>query len=92
MERSKAGAKERSANGLTIPNQTKIIIIIIIHHNVVIYKILKKFKQIQLTKKQNGLESKNDKSSTLSRWKEVKRAHSKEDRTAYHYLIKIQYK
>ena len=53
VERSKAGTKERSHNGLSLPNQNTIIINIICHYFIRYQKSSKKF----INKKQNGQSS-----------------------------------
>ena len=64
MENSTAGTNKRSPDGLSNPNQNTIIK----QNMVIFYKKWKKYNEIQLTKKQNGvIYSKNDKSSTLPR-------------------------
>ena len=64
MEKSKTGTKERSPDSLSLPNQNRQNK----QNMVIFYKKRKKYNQIQLTKKQNGLKySKNGKSSTLTR-------------------------
>ena len=64
-KKSTEGTKERSPDSLSLPNQNTILINIKWYY---FTRYGKKYNEIQLTKKQNGLKySKNDKSSTLSR-------------------------
>ena len=51
MERSKAGGKERSPDGLLQPNQNTILISIML----LFYKIRNKYNEIQLTKNKMDL-------------------------------------
>ena len=52
-EKSTAGTKERSPDSLSLPNQNTILINIKWYH---FKRYGKKYFEIQLTKKQNGLE------------------------------------
>ena len=64
MERSDAGTKERSPEGLSGPNQNTILI------NIIWYNFKRYGKStVKCKDKQNGLkQSKNETSSTLHRW------------------------
>ena len=66
VERSKAGSKKRSPEGLSLPNQNIIIMNIILFH---FYMIFKEYDEIQLRKTKMHLNNRKMKksSSTLSR-------------------------
>ena len=51
IERSKEGTKERTPDGLSVPNQNTILINIILF-----YKIRNKYNEIQFTKNKMGLD------------------------------------